>query len=109
MSEVEDALNRIRSVIANADTVNTYAEKAHAQALQDVDMLKELFVAKGDAQLPLGGLNRSDEGQLEMAIGTQNGTVVIAFPRAVAWFGLDYASAKNFCELVMKRAEELKH
>jgi hypothetical protein len=59
-------------------------------------------------QFPRGKLNADDEGQLQVAIATQDKTVIIDFGKPVVWLGLDYHTAMKFAGNIMLRAQEIK-
>ncbi len=59
-------------------------------------------------QFPRGKLNADDEGQLQIRVGIQDRTVVVNFGKPVAWLGMDYLTAVNLAETIMRRAEEIK-
>lgn len=61
-----------------------------------------------DDRYPRGRLNAADEGQLTMAVTVRDSTVVVAFGKPVAWFGLGLAEVEGLIALLQKRAEELR-
>jgi len=61
----------------------------------------------GTGDFPRGKLNASNEGGLQLAVGTKDRTVIIDFGKPIVWLGLDKASALQFAALVRKHAESL--
>lgn len=66
---------------------------------------KRVVGATGDH--PQGRLNKQDEGGLKMAIGTGDGVVQVHFGKAVAWLGLDRATAIALGNNLIKHAHTL--
>jgi hypothetical protein len=58
-------------------------------------------------QFPRGKLNDSDEGQLDLAVGIRDRTVIIDFGKQVVWLGLDYFTAVEFAKTILRRAGEI--
>lgn len=58
-------------------------------------------------QYPRGKLNADDEGQLQLAVGVQDKTLIIDFGKQVVWLGLDYFTAVEFAKTILRRAEEI--
>jgi hypothetical protein len=56
---------------------------------------------------PMGKMNTDDEGELQMGVTNdpQNGTVVLAFGKPIAWIGLYPAQARAMAEALIKHAE----
>lgn len=63
---------------------------------------------KATGNYPRGKLNAEDLGGTQMAVGVQNNTVIIAFPKPMDWIGLGYDDAVHLANLLLKRAEEIK-
>jgi hypothetical protein len=57
---------------------------------------------------PLGKLNETDEGGLQLAISEEKGTVRVDFGSPVAWFALPPDQALAFASLIVKRAMAIK-
>lgn len=57
---------------------------------------------------PKGKLNETDEGQLNMALGIENGKLVLAFGTEVAWLGFDKRSALALAEALIEKAKEIE-
>ena len=55
---------------------------------------------------PRGTLNEHDEGELQYAIVTYRGTVIINYGKPVAWFGLAPADARRLAQILEAKAEE---
>lgn len=53
---------------------------------------------------PRGRLNADDEGGLRIAIGGENGNVVMAFGKDVAWIGLPPQQAVDLAQQLIKWA-----
>jgi hypothetical protein len=54
---------------------------------------------------PDGQLNEDDQGQIRIAIGQQNGKVVMSFGRPIAWIGFTKEEAKEIGTALIKSAE----
>lgn len=75
----------------------------------------EVAAAMATANLHLGAtgehsrgkLDASDEGDLRMAIGVQDKTVILTFGKPVAWIGLDKTTALAFADNIRKQAESI--
>jgi len=59
-----------------------------------------------DEQYPEGKLNEEDEGEIGVAIGIENGNVIVMFPKPVAWLGLPPEQAMEMGRTLIKRARE---
>ena len=59
-------------------------------------------------EYPEGKLSGDDEGELVLAVSEFRGTVRIDFGKEVGWFALPPEAAKEFAELIIKRAEEIE-
>lgn len=59
-------------------------------------------------QYPRGKLSEGDEGQLAVAIGVTDKTLIINFGKPIIWVGLDYHSAMQLAENIIRRAQEIK-
>jgi len=55
---------------------------------------------------PDGKLTPQDEGNIQFAIGEQDGKVVIDFGTSVHWLGMTPQQAADFASAVLKRARE---
>lgn len=58
-------------------------------------------------EFPQGKLNDDDEGELTIAIGIENGKVVIRFGKEVAWLGMDADGARGMAASLIRKADEL--
>ncbi len=56
---------------------------------------------------PRGKLRDDDEGGIRMAVGIENGVVMIAFGSQVTWLGLPKAEALALAESIRANAEKL--
>jgi hypothetical protein len=59
-------------------------------------------------EFPQGHLNADDEGELTIAVGRENGKIVIKFGTPVAWVGLDNARALKLAVSLLKFAGAVK-
>jgi hypothetical protein len=55
---------------------------------------------------PRGKLSADDEGATQMAIYSQDKTVIIRFPEPVAWIGVDGETAIKMAELLVHHARQ---
>ena len=58
-------------------------------------------------QFPEGKLNEDDEGEIRIAIGHQDGKVVIDFGKPVAWLGFTPSQARGIAETLINHADRL--
>lgn len=69
-------------------------------------VLEELNKAPGPTgDFPKGKMNEEDEGGLTIAIGIEDGNVVIRFGKKVAWLGLGREETKSLAESLLKYAQ----
>jgi len=59
-----------------------------------------------DPQFPRGKITPQDEGAISVAIGINNGNVIIQFPSPVVWLGLPPPEAIKMGRTLIKRARE---
>lgn len=59
-------------------------------------------------QFPRGKLSEHDEGALEFRIGVVDKTIIIDFGKPVFSIGLDYDSAVNLANVILKRAIQIR-
>lgn len=57
---------------------------------------------------PRGKFGNDDEGELRMAIGVKDKTVIIDFGKKVAWLGLDADTAEKMGNSLIARAKEAR-
>jgi hypothetical protein len=57
-------------------------------------------------KFPDGKLGEGDEGELQLAIGTKDGKVVLSFGRPVSWIGMPPKEARKLAVFMMARANE---
>lgn len=57
-------------------------------------------------KFPRGKLNDSDEGELQLGVTVNQGTVVLAFRKPVAWLGLPPEKARELAAILIERADE---
>lgn len=55
---------------------------------------------------PRGRLNETDEGELQMGVAVDQGTVILAFGKPIAWLGLTPAIARDLAQTLIHRADE---
>lgn len=53
-----------------------------------------------------GPLNADDEGQLQMGVRVEHGTVVLHFGTPIAWIGLPPAQARDVGRVLIERADQ---
>lgn len=58
-------------------------------------------------RFPEGKLNEQDRGELRLAIGTQNGKLVIDFGTYLSWVALSKEEVIGFIEVLQKKLEKL--
>ena len=56
---------------------------------------------------PRGKLNQHDEGELRIAVGMQDKTIVIDFGKEVAWVGLDKDTAMALADSLISWAQKI--
>lgn len=56
---------------------------------------------------PDGKMNAEDEGVMQLAVGHENGQVMIRFPKPVHWFGFPPAEVRELCRIMLKHAEAI--
>ena len=59
-----------------------------------------------DPQFPDGKITPDDEGSISVAIGIDNGNVIINFGKPIAWLGLPPAACMEMGRTLIKRARE---
>jgi hypothetical protein len=76
----------------------------------DPQMMEEIskFMGLGETgKFPQGKLHPTDEGELKMAITTQDNRVLIAFGKPTAWVGMDKQQAILFANTIIEKASHL--
>lgn len=63
-----------------------------------------LFGATG--RFPRGKLHESDEGELQIGVTVNQGTVIVAFGKPVAWLGLTPQMARDLAASLIARADK---
>lgn len=58
-------------------------------------------------QFPEGKLNENDEGEIRIAIISQNGKVVIDFGKPTAWIGFTPEQARGIAESLVAHADHI--
>jgi hypothetical protein len=59
-------------------------------------------------QFPQGQLNPVDEGEIKLAIGVEDGKVVLNFGKPVAWIGFDWQQALALAESIRQKAHQVR-
>lgn len=57
-------------------------------------------------KFPRGKLHDSDEGELQLGVTVNQGTVILAFGKPVAWLGLTPQIARQLAATLIERADE---
>lgn len=57
---------------------------------------------------PQGKLNETDEGEITIAVGIENGKVIIQFGKPVSWLGLGRSEAMALASSLVDKAMGLK-
>lgn len=57
---------------------------------------------------PEGALNETDEGELKLAIGIEDGKVVLNFGKPVAWIGLGWQQALALADRLGQMAAQVR-
>lgn len=57
-------------------------------------------------KFPRGKLHADDEGELQMGVTVNQGTVILAFGKPVAWLGLTPQIARALAATLIERADE---
>lgn len=55
---------------------------------------------------PDGPLNPTDEGEIKIAVGVEDGKVVIHFGKPVAWIGFNPQQARELAETIRKHSHK---
>lgn len=72
-------------------------------------VLGELNKAPGPTgEYPKGKMNEGDEGALQVAVGIEDGKIVIHFGTPVNWLGLDREEAVQLTSMLMLRVKQLR-
>lgn len=58
-------------------------------------------------QFPRGKLNQHDEGELRIAVGVRDKTVMVDFGTTVAWIGLDKDTAIQLAHSLLEKARAI--
>lgn len=74
------------------------SEPPHVQKALSEHMKKLL------GEYPDGRMNASDAGAIALAVGVEEGRVVLRFPKPVAWVGLTGNEALDIAALLIKHA-----
>lgn len=55
-------------------------------------------------EYPDGRLNKDDQGAVAMAVGHENGRVVVRFPKQITWIGMTADEAVGLAEALIEHA-----
>jgi hypothetical protein len=58
-------------------------------------------------QFPQGKIDKTDEGEIAIAIGHKQNKVVINFGKPVAWIGFDKRQALEIAQLIRSHAQQI--
>lgn len=75
---------------------------SYAEDPLDPKTQKEMALG-ATGEFPAGKIDPDDQGELRMAIGVQDGQVVIHFGKPIRWLAMDPACAKNFAQLILQK------
>lgn len=59
-------------------------------------------------KFPRGKITENDEGELKIAIGVKDNTIIVDFGKQVCWLGLDKQSALELANILIKHANSMK-
>lgn len=96
--------------------------KERAEAMGDgdilpiIDRMAEKWEPLGDDEQQIGASGRftkapisdDDEGELNIAVGSENGNVMVRFGKPVGWLGLPPAHAKSLGAAIITRAKAME-
>lgn len=71
------------------------------------DLARELELG-ATGHYPEGALNETDEGELKLAIGVEDGKVVLNFGKSVAWIGFTPQQALALAESIRQKAHRAR-
>lgn len=57
---------------------------------------------------PRGKLNKDDEGELKIAIGVRDKTIIMEFGKEIKWLGMDADMALELANSIKEKAELCK-
>jgi hypothetical protein len=64
-----------------------------------------LFSSGATGRFPEGHLNSNDEGEIRLAVGHQDGKVIIDFGKPVAWLGCNSEQARLLAQSLIEHAD----
>jgi hypothetical protein len=82
---------------------------SHHDGIED-DRMQEIvkrFNLGPTGQFPQGKLTPHDEGEIRIAIGIENGKVVMHFGKEIAWIGFDPAQAHSLAQSLIEKANAI--
>lgn len=75
---------------------------------ENAEALRKAFGLGATKRFPEGKLNKTDEGEIKLAVGVEQGKVILAFGTPVAWLGLDAAQADSLADSLHAKAGEVR-
>jgi len=75
-------------------------------ALHDLQREKFKEALGATKKFPEGKLNKSDEGEIKFAVGSEKGKVILDFGTSVTWVGMTPAQAKQVGMALIKHADD---
>jgi hypothetical protein len=83
-----------------------HADDAEARISgKEKEVSDEPIVIGPTGEFPDGKLNEDDAGELQLAIGHNNGNVIVQFGTAVSWFALLPEGARGLAEMLLVHAD----
>ena len=70
-------------------------------------LVKEMGLGATNS-FPMGKLNKNDRGELKLAIGEENGKIVLNFGKPVAWIGFSPEQAMEIALSLMEHSNNCK-
>lgn len=80
-------------------------EKGRSETMRKLLDTTGFIGATGD--FPKGRLNKSDEGGIQFAVGSDGDKVILDFGKPVHWIGMDAEQAADLASYLMKQAREV--
>lgn len=81
----------------------------HAEDLPiDMKELADAMKLGATGRFPLGKLNNADEGELSLAIGAENGKVVMNFGKKCSWIGFSPEQAIDIASTLIRHANNIR-
>ena len=86
-----ESMRRLRELLPTAPTMQ--------ERMAEIAKQMELGATQ---KFPQGQLDPTDEGEIKIAVGVQDGKVIINFGKPVAWIGFDSKQARQLAESIRK-------